>query len=304
LWTVLCLAACGEDKGRGEPEVVAETMEDPGPDLRALADGSIGRLTDIGGEAAAELSPAEDVADSGAVVQDASDAGASADSMDAANSPDADVASDICTDECCSDADCQDNDPCTCDSCIAGTCYYDEDCILADFDFDFPCSMEGWSDGFALDDCANHTPDGLCALHAGNTADCNVQIPMFIPGPVSSPPINVDDFQLVEVSFWYYPDVGDSLPWSNFFRLEMDQYWPDVGSIGSPIELWSKSADTGLGPEWFFHSQIVDLSQYDWVPGLAPKEVKFTFKYNSDVVGSPPVLGFFVDDFRVTSTCL
>jgi len=209
-----------------------------------------------------------------------------------------------------------------------GCCTQD---VLADYDFDGPCSLEGWIATPAMDpvmwqsiDCSSNVcgecKSGKCSMHYGNNQTCKYG-PGKKSGTAQSPAIDVTGYDQVEVSFWIYIDIVDSLSWLDSYSLEMDQYWTGIGAIGSPTTLFEKPCDpnecidfvpqscqvAGCGEmelqQWVYQTLIVDMTAYDWVPGLTPKEAIFTFKFDTgDAVGYDGK-GIFIDDFAVKSLC-
>ena len=248
--------------------------------------------------------------------------------------------------QCFSAYECPETNPgdanCSIETCVAGVCGsipnpLMEGCcnqeVVALYDYDGPCSTEGWVATPPMDpvmwqsvDCSTNPcgecKSGKCSLYFGNKQTCKYG-PGWKIGSAQSPAIDVTGYDQVEVSFWMWLDLEDPFYFLDKYKLEMDQYWTVIGdAMGFPITLIEKPCDQTLDcnagvpdncldlgcetlemQQWVYHSMVVDLAAYDWVPGLTPKEAIFTFKFDSGDAVNWDGKGIFIDDFAVKSLC-
>lgn len=255
--------------------------------------------------------------------------------------------------ECLSPFECSEATPttpaCSMESCILGKCSFDfnvlkQGCcnqtLLAggSFDFDGPCSLEGWTANpssdtvkWQADNFKNHTPGGQCGLYFGNaTAHTYDKGSSVVSGKATSPTVNVTEHEKVQVSFWLYMDVKDLSYMLDTLTFQVD-YAPAPGQapMNTPVTIWAKpcsnSADDqclvspaespcdllGCGTlplnQWVQYSFIVDFGKNDfagWMWDAFPsKYAVFKFLFNSGDNVANNGLGVFVDDFQVKSLC-
>ncbi len=255
--------------------------------------------------------------------------------------------------ECLSPFECNEATPttpaCSMESCTGGKCGFDfnvlkpgccTQTVLAggSFDFDGPCSMEGWvanpsSDTvkWQADNFKNHTPGGQCGLYFGNaTTHTYEKGTSIVAGKATSPTVDVSEHDKVQVSFWLYVDVKDLSYMLDALTFQVD-YAPAPGqaAINTPVTVWSKhcsnsdDAQCALTPagspcdvlgcgdlalnQWVQFSFIIDFTkpEFDgWIWDNFPaKYAIFKFQFNSGDNVANDGLGVFVDDFQVKSLC-
>jgi len=200
----------------------------------------------------------------------------------------------------------------------------------AAWDFD-PCGLEGWKptppNATAMWQSSNaHACGGECALWFGNktTGDYSDGTKA-VKGMVCSPDVDVAGMDAVEVSYCLWADLKDPFHWLDSLSLKMDSTLFAGGDpIGVKKELWHKpcSADDfecadpknvqapcktwgcdGLPMQaCTCFKKVVDLTAYDWVPGVGHRAV-FCFEFDSGDGAGNKGAGIFIDDFQVKSLC-
>ncbi len=250
----------------------------------------------------------------------------------------------VCGSECFSAYDCAETDPgspnCTIEACSQGTCTSSvnplkEGCcvqdVLAAYDFDGPCGMDGWTakppSGTVKWQAHNgQSKSPTCSLYFGNPAAGNYNVPgAKVSGVATSPTIDVTDQTEVEVSYCLWLDLEDPWFWSDFYTLKMDQVlFAGQQPLGSPITLKEKpcsetedtqcqanpvqapctfrGCETLLMSQWVCDTFTLDLTQYDWVP-ISPRLAVFQFAFDSGDDVSNMGEGLYVDDFKVKTIC-
>jgi len=261
----------------------------------------------------------------------------------------------LCDDayECLSPAECGENTPgdpnCSIEVCDgadgasgqSGTCTATANTLLEgccvqevvgdiSFDFDGPCSMEGWvasptpeqtSVAWQTWNQQNQTAGGECALYFGDPSTGNYDNPGQVPqGMVTSPtweiPAGVDQ---VDVSFWIWMDLEDTWSITDVVRLHLGlKFWPSLPPNEDDI-IWSKPCDAGMGlcedellvdycnswgcsswpwGSWQKVTVPLDLTQYTDYDYF-----QFSFEFNAGDSQANEGVGVFVDDFKVETSC-
>jgi len=216
-----------------------------------------------------------------------------------------------------------------------GCCAQD---LLVEYHFEGPnCDIQGWTASppgapvkWQVREKAETACQGNCALYFGNPQTNNYNTPgKKTDGTVYAPALNVTAEDEIEISFYMWQDLDDTLYWLDIIEFGMD--WAideNSGAMGAPMTIWAKPCDatavTGdsqcsdpqdpsppcdeLGceiPEMeqcVKHTFVVDLTEYDWVPALDHYAV-FWFSFDSMDQAGNKGEGIYVDQFQVKTTC-
>ncbi len=201
----------------------------------------------------------------------------------------------------------------------------------ANFDFE-PAGMDGWkatppNAAVMWQYSDAHPCGGKGALWFGNknTGDYSDPGGKAVKGTACSPDVDVTGMGSVEVSFCVWADLKDPFHWLDSLSLKMDSALFAGGDpIGVKKELWHKpcSGDDfecadpkkpqapcnvwgcdGLPMQsCTCFKLIVDLSAYNWVPGVDHRAV-FCFEFDSGDGAANKGAGVFVDDVQVKTLC-
>lgn len=237
----------------------------------------------------------------------------------------------------CTIESCQAAQPDQGGSCVTEPNAADETCCEqpivngAAYDFDAPCTMEGWTTSsnslvsWQVDSAQNYTENGSCALYFGNPLTYNYDAGGSpAKGTVVSPEIDVTNLDEVEVSFWLWMDVCDP----QYFLDNLSLYIDHTVLAGLPpfndnITVWetpchsTEDAQCGQDPvgtpcdergcgvipqqQWVYQKVLVDLTQVNWAN--TPHLALFKFEFDSGDPSGNDCTGVYIDDFQVKELC-
>jgi hypothetical protein len=241
----------------------------------------------------------------------------------------------VCDDDCYSTYDCDEQTPeipdCSIEICNAGQCSSQvnnllenckEDTELGEYDFDGPCSMEGWTSNppppnqprWQAHNGQSHS--GTCSLFWGNpdVLDYGGE------GTATSPTLDLSEFTSVDISFWMWHDLKDTNYFLDIYELHMAQVLFMGQAPQESVRIWAKpcnetfdclqdplpsycddyGCDTVTPQTWHFYTMTIDDLDafYNWIP-IGTKLAVFQLYFKSDLDYNNGE-GIYFDDFTVS----
>jgi hypothetical protein len=219
----------------------------------------------------------------------------------------------------------------------SGCCVQDD---IAGYDFDGPCGMDGWTANPPAGQPkwqAHNTQkkSGSCSMYYGDPANGDYDNGgQGSSGCATSPIIDLTDpesdddlyYSQVEVSYWLWVDVADCNFWADSYLLQMDQVlgnepvkeelelmnkpccevadFPDSQCFEEPIAFPCDvfGCETAPMGQWVYHTFVLDLADYDWIP-IPPYRAVFEFCFDTGDGVNNGAEGVYVDDFQVKTLC-